>query len=64
LAYTDALPATMRGRIALTLCTVPEDASASSGYWHQMGDTIDHINPGTLESVQRFTWELLRQIDA
>jgi len=64
LAYTDALPATMRGRIALTLCTVPEDASASSGYWHQMGDTIDHISPETLEAVQRFTWELLRQIDA
>jgi hypothetical protein len=64
LAYTDALPATMRGRIALTLCTVPEDASASSGSWHQMGDTIDHIEPQTLENVQRFTWELLRQMDA
>ena len=63
LAYTDALPATMRGRIALTLCTVPEDASASSGYWHQMGDTIDHIDPQTLENVQRFTWELLQEID-
>jgi hypothetical protein len=63
LTYTDALPATMRGRIALTLCTVPAEGSASSGYWHQMGDTIDHIQPQTLENVGNFTWELLQQID-
>ncbi len=64
LTYTDALPATMRGRIALTLCTVPDDAAAAASYWHQMGDPIDHIAAVTLENVQRFTWELLQQIDA
>jgi len=63
LAYTDALPATLRGLIALTVCTVPENESESSDHWHQMSDTIEFIDPNCLEKVLRFTWELLRQID-
>jgi len=62
--YTDALPASMRGLISLTLCTVPEDEAHFGGYLHQMGDNFEHIDLATLEAAGRFTWELLRQVDA
>ncbi len=63
LAYTDALRATKRGLIALTLCTVPADETASGSNWHQMTDTLEHIVPEDLEKTYRFTLELLQSID-
>ncbi len=64
LAYTDALPATMRGLVALTLCAVPENEAESSGHWHQMSDTVEFIEPQTLEETMRFTWEIVQLVDS
>ncbi len=63
LAYTDALVATQRGHIALTVCTLPGNTSAEESHWHQMSDTIEHIDPNTLDDVFAFTWEMLKIID-
>ena len=63
-AYTDALVATQRGLAALTLCAVPKDgAESASAHWHQMSDTIEHINPDDLANTYRFTWEILKILD-
>jgi hypothetical protein len=63
IAYTDALKATQRGLIALTLCTVPEDGDPSLSHWHQMSDTTDNIVLKDLETAFKFAHELLRIID-
>jgi hypothetical protein len=63
LAYTDALRATKRGLIALTLCTVPAYAAASGSNWHQMTDTLEHVVPEDLEKTYQLTLELLRSVD-
>jgi hypothetical protein len=62
-AYTDALRATKRGLIALTLCTVPVDSAKSGSNWHQMSDTLEHIVPEDLDKVYAFTQEILQRID-
>ena len=63
LAYTDAVPATKRGLVALTLCALPPPGSDESIHWHQMTDTLDHIDPQTLEDTHAFTWQILKVID-
>ncbi len=63
IAYTDALVATKRNLIALTLCTHSPSGSAEVSHWHQMSDTMEHINTRTLQDVHAFTWQLLQQID-
>lgn len=63
LAYTDALVATKRGLSALTICTLPETGSQESSHWHQMSDTIEHVDPTSLENVFQFTWALIQKID-
>ena len=63
LAYTDALRATKRGLIALTLCTMPADKAASGSNWHQMTDTLEHVIPEHLEQTCTFTWEILQLVD-
>ncbi len=63
LAYTDALVATQRGLVALTICTLPEPGSQESSHWHQMTDTIEHVDPTCLENVFQFTLVLLNTID-
>lgn len=63
IAYTDALVATKRGLIALTICShTPADAAEVS-HWHQMSDTMEHIQPSTLEYAHQFTYHLLQRID-
>ncbi len=61
LAYTDALLATRRGLVALTIAFVPE--AGINAHWHQRSDTHEHIETSALEDARRFTWEILQQID-
>ena len=63
LAYTDALVATKRGLIALTLNTLPAPGSGETAYWHQMSDTLEHVDPQSLDAVHAFTWQILQDID-
>jgi hypothetical protein len=67
LAYTDALKATKRGLIALTLCAVPQNGppggSPSGSNWHQMTDTIENVVSSDLLKTCEFTWEILRLVD-
>jgi hypothetical protein len=63
LAYTDALPITKRGLMALTVCAVPEEGSETNSYWHQMSDTLEHINPDDLENSLQVTWQILKVFD-
>ncbi len=63
LAYTDALRATKRGLIALTLCTMPAKGAESGSNWHQMSDTLEHVIPEDLEKTCAFTWEILQSVD-
>ena len=64
LAYTDAVPVTKRGLVALTLCALPPPGSDNSIHWHQMTDTLDHVDPQSLENALDFTWQILKDIDA
>lgn len=63
LAYTDALAATKRGLIALTLCTVPPPGSNVESHWHQMSDRVETLNAVDLAASFEFTWTLLKVID-
>jgi len=62
-AYTDALPATLRGRVALTLCTVPEGEAGASAHWHQMSDRFEVIDPQALAETEQFVWQVLQEVD-
>jgi hypothetical protein len=33
-------------------------------HWHQMSDTLEHVDAEALADAHRFTWQLLREIDA
>lgn len=58
-AYTDALPATKRGLIALSLCAeIPRNS-----HWHQMSDRIEFIDLQTLQNIHDFTWNILQTIE-
>ena len=63
IAYTDALVATIRGLPALTVCALPSRDSAEASHWHQMSDTIEHVDEKTLRDVYRFTWQILQTLD-
>lgn len=63
LAYTDALQATKRGLVALTLCTVPEPQSGIESHWHRMTDVLENVNVKDLETTITFVCTLLRQVD-
>ena len=63
LAYTDAVPVTKRGLVALTLCALPPPGSDETIHWHQMTDTLDHIDPQMLADAHAFTWQILNDID-
>ena len=62
-AYTDALQATKRGLIALTLCTVPTPQNGLESHWHQMSDTMENLRVEDLETTLTFVWTLLQQVD-
>jgi len=63
LAYTDAVPVTKRGLVALTLCALPPSGSDQTIHWHQVTDTIDHIDPQTMADAHAFVWQILKDID-
>ena len=64
IAYTDALPATRRGLIALTLCTLPPHGAENESHWHQMSDTFEHVETKDLAHIHQFTWKILQIIDS
>lgn len=64
LAYTDALPITQRGLMALTLCAVPEPGAGIESHWHQMSDTLENLSPADLANSIQAAWALLRAFDA
>jgi len=63
IAYTDALVATRRGLIALTIDALPSPGSDQTMHWHQMADTPAHVDPQTLADTHLFTWQILQEID-
>jgi hypothetical protein len=62
-AYTDALPATMRGRIAVTVCSALLEHRVSGSHWHQMSDRIEFIDHQSLQDTHTFTWRIMQLID-
>jgi Zn-dependent M28 family amino/carboxypeptidase len=62
-AYTDALQATKRGLIALTVCTIPDPKSNVESHWHRMTDRVETLNHHDLSNTIEFTWTLLRTVD-
>lgn len=63
IAYTDALAATKRGFISLSIGSHSDRNTEESSHWHQMSDTVETIRPETLGQVQVFTWKILEEID-
>ena len=63
LAYTDALVATKRGLVAVTLCALPATGSGETARWHQMSDTLEHVDPQSVSSACTFAWQVLQEID-
>ena len=64
IAYTDAAVATKRGLVALTLCAVTPPGADEAMHWHQMSDTIEHVDPQTLAAADQFVWQVLREVDS
>lgn len=63
LAYTDVTVATRRGLIALPINTYPRIDRGETSHWHQMSDTLDHIDPQALADAHLFAWQLLQTLD-
>lgn len=63
IAYTDALVATRRGLIALTINAFLKPEKNEEMHWHQMSDTYDHVDPQALSNAVAFTWKVLETID-
>jgi len=63
IAYTDAAVATKRGLIALTVDALPPSGSGEAMHWHQMSDTLAHVDPQALADAHAFTWQVLQEID-
>lgn len=63
IAYTDAAVATKRGLVALTVDALPPPDAEDVMHWHQMSDTVDHVEPQALADAYAFTWQLLQEID-
>ncbi|MBN1148411.1 MAG: M28 family peptidase [Anaerolineales bacterium] len=63
IAYTDALVATLQGLPALTLCALPGPEASEASHWHQMSDTLEHVDPQALLDAYRFTWQTLKILD-
>ncbi len=64
-AYTDATVATKHGFRAVTITTLlpkGHPAEPYMGYWHQLSDRLENIEPETLESVLRLGWALMLRL--
>ncbi len=62
-AYTDALPVTMRGLIAITASSAFPNPEQAVSHWHQMSDRIEFIEKQTLQDAHTFTWNVLQNVD-
>ncbi len=63
LAYTDALVATKRKLIALTLGCLPEAGGGEPSHWHQITDTLEHVERRALEDTLAITWQVVKEVD-
>ena len=63
-AYNDALPVTMSGRIALTVCSANPNHAVTGSHWHQMSDQIEFIDLHCLRDAHAFTWQILQIVDS
>jgi hypothetical protein len=63
IAYTDALVATKRKMIALTLGCLPEAQSGEPSHWHQITDTVEHVDGRALGDSLAITWQVLKGVD-
>ena len=63
LAYTDALVATKRKLIALTLGCLPEAGGGEPSHWHQITDTLEHVDRRALEDALAMTWQIVKEVD-
>lgn len=65
-AYTDTAVARQAGLSALTIDSlIPSGhpAQARGGYWHQMADTFDKIEPECLAKAEELGWKMLQRLD-
>ncbi len=62
-AYCDALPATKRGLIAVTVSSVLPSHKVSGLHWHQMSDRLEFLDPQSLVDSHRFVWNILQAIE-
>ena len=62
-AYTDALPATKRDLIAITVASAFPDPDTALSHWHQMSDQLEFIDVQTLQDANTFTWNILQALD-
>ncbi len=64
-AYTDTTPLTKLGYQAITITVyLPQDhpAAARNGYWHQLDDRPEHIEPQVLQACLEMTWTLMEHL--
>jgi hypothetical protein len=62
-AYCDALPATQRGLIALTVASVVPSHTMTSLHWHQMSDRLEHVELRSLDDAHQFVWNILQIVE-
>jgi hypothetical protein len=63
IAYTDATLVTKRGLIAITVDALPATGAQEAMRWHQMSDTMDHIDRQALVDAHAFVWQVLQRVD-
>lgn len=61
-AYTDAVVATQRDRVALTLSAIPGEEGAGA-HWHQMSDTVDVVQRSSLADTYLFVGQVLSAVE-
>lgn len=62
-AYTDALPITKRGLIAISVSSAFPNPEVAVSHWHQMSDRIEFIDKQILQSTHDFAWNVLQAVD-
>lgn len=62
IAYTDTAVILKRGFRGFTIDALAREGAGGS-HWHQMADTVEHIEPDCLRRVHEFAWEMLQRLD-
>lgn len=63
IAYTDAAVATQRGLVALSIGCLPEAQAGQVSHWHQISDTVEHVDPRALADSMAFAWQIAKEVD-